>query len=105
MILRRIRIAGRLDIADTRGMENTVSEPEAAPESDVRFPIVLRGYDRRQVDEYVRVAEKRVDRHEKARRGAERRVAQAQVPAPPAPRPDGAAGLGQRVEQNLPVAK
>ncbi|MGK3208536.1 DivIVA domain-containing protein [Amycolatopsis sp. MEPSY49] len=86
-------------------MENTVSEPEAAPESDVRFPIVLRGYDRRQVDEYVRVAEKRVDRHEKARRVAERRLAKAQVPAPRAPEPDGAAGLGKRIEKILQVAK
>ncbi|MET8995853.1 hypothetical protein [Amycolatopsis sp. Hca4] len=86
-------------------MENTVSEPEAPPESDVRFPIVLRGYDRRQVDEYVRVAEKRVDRHEKARRVAERRLAKAQVPAPRAAEPDGAAGLGRRIEKILEVAK
>ncbi len=86
-------------------MENTVSEPEAPPESDVRFPIVLRGYDRRQVDEYVRVAEKRVDRHEKARRVAERRLAKAQVPAPRAAEPDGAAGLGRRIEKILQVAK
>ncbi|KDN22009.1 hypothetical protein [Amycolatopsis rifamycinica] len=86
-------------------MENTVSEPEAVPESDIRFPIVLRGYDRRQVDEYVRLAEKRVDRHEKARRVAERRLAKAQVPAPRAPEPDGAAGLGRRIEKILQVAK
>ncbi|SEF32747.1 DivIVA domain-containing protein [Amycolatopsis pretoriensis] len=86
-------------------MENTVSEPEAPPESDVRFPIVLRGYDRRQVDEYVRVAEKRVDRHEKARRVAERRLAKAQVPAPRSGEPDGAAGLGKRIEKILQVAK
>jgi DivIVA domain-containing protein len=86
-------------------MENTVSEPETAPESDVRFPIVLRGYDRRQVDEYVRVAEKRVDRHEKARRVAERRLAKAQVPTPRAAEPDGAAGLGKRIEKILEVAK
>jgi DivIVA domain-containing protein len=86
-------------------MENTVSESDAAPESDVRFPIVLRGYDRRQVDEYVRIAEKRVDRHEKARRVAERRLAKAQVPAPRAPEPDGAAGLGKRIEKILEVAK
>ncbi|WP_103355790.1 hypothetical protein [Amycolatopsis sp. CA-128772] len=86
-------------------MENTVSEPETQPESDVRFPIVLRGYDRRQVDEYVRVAEKRVDRHEKARRVAERRLAKAQVPAPRAAEPDDAAGLGRRIEKILQVAK
>ncbi|MDQ7811007.1 hypothetical protein Q5425_45405 [Amycolatopsis sp. A133] len=86
-------------------MENTVSEPETEPESDVRFPIVLRGYDRRQVDEYVRVAEKRVDRHEKARRVAERRLAKAQVPAPRAAEPDEAAGLGRRIEKILQVAK
>jgi DivIVA domain-containing protein len=86
-------------------MENTVSEPEAAPESDVRFPIVLRGYDRRQVDEYVRVAEKRVDRHEKARRVAERRLAKAQVPAPRSADQEGAAGLGKRIEKILEVAK
>lgn len=86
-------------------MENTVSEPETLPESDVRFPIVLRGYDRRQVDEYVRVAEKRVDRHEKARRLAERRLAKAQVPAPRSGEPDGAAGLGKRIEKILQVAK
>ncbi|MEU4520426.1 hypothetical protein AB0F52_17220 [Amycolatopsis sp. NPDC024027] len=86
-------------------MEKTVSEPETLPESDVRFPIVLRGYDRRQVDEYVRVAEKRVDRHEKARRLAERRLAKAQVPAPRAPEPDDAAGLGRRIEKILQVAK
>ncbi|EOD63700.1 hypothetical protein [Amycolatopsis vancoresmycina] len=84
-------------------MENTVSEPETLPESDVRFPIVLRGYDRRQVDEYVRVAEKRVDRHEKARRVAERRLAKAQVPAPRDP--DDAAGLGRRIEKILQVAR
>ncbi|MEV7098770.1 hypothetical protein AB0M80_38650 [Amycolatopsis sp. NPDC051045] len=86
-------------------MESTVSEPETVPESDVRFPIVLRGYDRRQVDEYVRVAEKRVDRHEKARRVAERRLAKAQVPAPRAGEPDDAAGLGKRIEKILQVAK
>jgi DivIVA domain-containing protein len=86
-------------------MENRVSESETVPESDVRFPIVLRGYDRRQVDEYVRTAEKRVDRHEKARRVAERRLAKAQVPAPRAPEPDGAAGLGKRIEKILEVAK
>jgi DivIVA domain-containing protein len=86
-------------------MEKTVSEPETPPEADVRFPIVLRGYDRRQVDEYVRVAEKRVDRHEKARRVAERRLAKAQVPAPRAPEPDDAAGLGRRIEKILQVAK
>ncbi|MFF1612792.1 hypothetical protein ACFVYA_33915 [Amycolatopsis sp. NPDC058278] len=86
-------------------MEKTASEPETLPESDVRFPIVLRGYDRRQVDEYVRVAEKRVDRHEKARRVAERRLAKAQVPAPRAPEPDDAAGLGRRIEKILQVAK
>ncbi|GHG03235.1 MULTISPECIES: DivIVA domain-containing protein [Amycolatopsis] len=86
-------------------MENTVSEPEAPPESDVRFPLVLRGYDRRQVDEYVRLVEKRVDRHEKARRVAERRLAKAQVPAPRAAEPDGAAGLGRRIEKILQVAK
>ncbi|MEV4052944.1 hypothetical protein AB0J55_17310 [Amycolatopsis sp. NPDC049688] len=86
-------------------MENTVSEPETLPESDVRFPIVLRGYDRRQVDEYVRVAEKRIDRHEKARRVAERRLAKAQVPAPRAAEPDDAAGLGRRIEKILQVAK
>ncbi|MEV6823795.1 hypothetical protein [Amycolatopsis sp. NPDC051102] len=86
-------------------MENTVSEPETLPEADVRFPIVLRGYDRRQVDEYVRVAEKRVDRHEKARRVAERRLAKAQVPAPRAAEPDDAAGLGRRIEKILQVAK
>jgi DivIVA domain-containing protein len=86
-------------------MEKTVSEPETLPESDVRFPIVLRGYDRRQVDEYVRVAEKRVDRHEKARRLAERRLAKAQVPAPRAPEPDDPAGLGRRIEKILQVAK
>ncbi|MEU4253715.1 hypothetical protein AB0F15_40620 [Amycolatopsis sp. NPDC026612] len=86
-------------------MEKTASEPETLPESDVRFPIVLRGYDRRQVDEYVRVAEKRVDRHEKARRLAERRLAKAQVPAPRAPEPDDPAGLGRRIEKILQVAK
>ncbi|MDS0136057.1 MULTISPECIES: DivIVA domain-containing protein [unclassified Amycolatopsis] len=86
-------------------MENTDSETATLPESDVRFPIVLRGYDRRQVDEYVRVAEKRVDRHEKARRVAERRLAKAQVPAPRDPEADGAAGLGKRIEKILQVAK
>lgn len=86
-------------------MEKTVSEPETLPESDVRFPIVLRGYDRRQVDEYVRVAERRIDRHEKARRVAERRLAKAQVPAPRAAEPDDAAGLGRRIEKILQVAK
>ncbi|WP_410592850.1 hypothetical protein [Amycolatopsis sp. lyj-23] len=84
-------------------MENTVAE--TLPESDVRFPIVLRGYDRRQVDEYVRGAEKRIDRHEKARRVAERRLAKAQVPAPRAGEPDEAAGLGRRIEKILQVAK
>jgi DivIVA domain-containing protein len=86
-------------------MENTVSEPETVPEPDVRFPLVLRGYDRRQVDEYVRVAEKRVDRHEKARRVAERRLAKAQVPGPRTAEPDDAAGLGRRIEKILQVAK
>jgi DivIVA domain-containing protein len=86
-------------------MESTVSEPETAPESDVRFPIALRGYDRRQVDEYVRVAEKRVERHEKARRVAERRLAKAQIPAPRAAEPDQASGLGKRIEKILEVAK
>lgn len=86
-------------------MEKTVSEPETPLETDVRFPIVLRGYDRRQVDEYVRVAEKRADRQEKARRVAERRLAKAQVPAPRAPEPDDAAGLGQRIDKILQVAR
>jgi DivIVA domain-containing protein len=86
-------------------MEKTVSEPETLPEPDVRFPIVLRGYDRRQVDEYVRVAEKRVDRQEKARRVAERRLAKAQLPAPRAAEPDDAAGLGRRIEKILQVAR
>jgi DivIVA domain-containing protein len=86
-------------------MESTVSEPETAAEPDVRFPIVLRGYDRRQVDEYVRVTEKRVDRHEKARRVAERRLAKAQIPAPRAAVTDQASGLGKRIEKILEVAK
>ncbi|SEP38508.1 DivIVA domain-containing protein [Amycolatopsis saalfeldensis] len=86
-------------------MENVVSESEAAPESDVRFPVVLRGYDRRQVDEYVRVAEKRLDRHEKARRMAERKLAKAQVPTPRAGEADPARGLGRRIEKILEVAK
>jgi DivIVA domain-containing protein len=86
-------------------MENVVSESETAPESDVRFPVVLRGYDRRQVDEYVRVAEKRVDRHEKARRVAERKLAKAQVPAPRSGETDPAHGLGRRIEKILEVAK
>ncbi|MET8849826.1 hypothetical protein [Amycolatopsis sp. NPDC004625] len=86
-------------------MEKTVSEPETLLEPDVRFPIVLRGYDRRQVDEYVRVAEKRADRQEKARRVAERRLAKAQVPAPRAAEPDDAAGLGQRIDKILQVAR
>jgi DivIVA domain-containing protein len=86
-------------------MENMVSEPEAEAESDVRFPVVLRGYDRRQVDEYVRVAEKRVERQEKARRLAERRLAKAQVPAPRTPENDHAGGLGKRIEKILEVAK
>jgi DivIVA domain-containing protein len=99
------RIAGLLTVVDTRGMDNMVSDPETVPESDVRFPIVLRGYDRRQVDEYVRVAEKRVDRHEKARRVAERRLAKAQVPGPRAAEPDEDDGLGKRIEKILEVAK
>ncbi|UOZ10696.1 DivIVA domain-containing protein [Amycolatopsis sp. WQ 127309] len=86
-------------------MESTVSEPEAAPESDVRFPIVLRGYDRRQVDEYVRVAEKRVERHEKARRVAERRLTKAQIPAPRTAVSEQERGLGKRIEKILEVAK
>ncbi|MDT8915200.1 DivIVA domain-containing protein [Amycolatopsis sp. PS_44_ISF1] len=84
-------------------MENVVSESETAPDSDVRFPVVLRGYDRRQVDEYVRVAEKRLDRHEKARRMAERKLAK--VPAPRAGEADPANGLGKRIEKILEVAK
>jgi DivIVA domain-containing protein len=86
-------------------MENTATEPETVPEHDVRFPIVLRGYDRRQVDEYIRVAEKRVERHEKARRLAERRLAKAQVPAPRTAEADNAGGLGKRIEKILEVAK
>ncbi|MEU3627845.1 hypothetical protein BS329_09170 [Amycolatopsis coloradensis] len=86
-------------------MESTVSETEETTESDVRFPIVLRGYDRRQVDEYVRMAEKRVGRQEKARRTAERRLAKAQVPAPRTAGPDQASGLGRRIEKILAVAK
>ncbi len=82
-----------------------VSEVEETTESDVRFPIVLRGYDRRQVDEYVRTTEKRVDRHEKARRAAERRLARAQVPAPRVAEPDQTGGLGKRIEKILAVAK
>jgi DivIVA domain-containing protein len=86
-------------------MENMVSEAETAPESDIRFPVVLRGYDRRQVDEYVRVAEKRLDRHEKARRMAERKLAKAQVPTPRSGETDPAHGLGKRIEKILEVAK
>jgi DivIVA domain-containing protein len=86
-------------------MENVVSEAETVPESAVRFPIVLRGYDRRQVDEYVRVAEKRIERHEKARRVAERKLGKAQVPAPRSAEPDQADGLGKRIEKILEVAK
>jgi DivIVA domain-containing protein len=99
------QIAGLLAVVDTRLMENMVSEPEAATESDVRFPVVLRGYDRRQVDEYVRTVEKRVDRHEKARRVAERRLAKASVPLPRPPEADQASGLGRRIEKILAVAK
>ncbi|WP_410652714.1 DivIVA domain-containing protein [Amycolatopsis sp. cmx-4-54] len=86
-------------------MESMVSEDEATTESAVQFPIVLRGYDRRQVDEYVRAMEKRVDRHEKARRTAERRLAKAQVPTPRTPEPDQASGLGRRIEKIIAVAK
>ncbi len=86
-------------------MESMVSETEKTTETDVQFPIVLRGYDRRQVDEYVRTAEKRVDRQEKARRTAERRLAKAQVPAPRTAEPDQAGGLGKRIEKILAVAK
>ena len=86
-------------------MENVVSDSETEPESDVRFPVVLRGYDRRQVDEYVRVAEKRLDRHEKARRMAERKLAKAQVPHPRAGETDPARGWGRRIEKILEVAK
>jgi DivIVA domain-containing protein len=86
-------------------MDNMVSEAETVPESDVRFPVVLRGYDRRQVDEYVRVVEKRVDRHEKARRTLERRLAKAQVPAPRAAEADPASGLGKRIEKILELTK
>ncbi len=82
-----------------------VSETEETTESDVQFPIVLRGYDRRQVDEYVRTAEKRVERQEKARRAAERRLAKAQVPTPRTAEPDQAGGLGKRIEKILAVAK
>ncbi|WP_410663497.1 DivIVA domain-containing protein [Amycolatopsis sp. lyj-84] len=101
----RFRIAGPRVLFDTGRMESTVSETEETTESDVRFPIVLRGYDRRQVDEYVRMAEKRVDRQEKARRTAERRLAKAQVPAPRTAGPDQASGLGRRIEKILAVAK
>ncbi|MFI9450037.1 DivIVA domain-containing protein [Amycolatopsis sp. NPDC052450] len=86
-------------------MDSMVSEDEATTESDVRFPIVLRGYDRRQVDEYVRATEKRVDRHEKARRTAERRLAKAQVPAPRTAETNQANGLGRRIEKIIAVAK
>jgi cell division septum initiation protein DivIVA len=86
-------------------MENMVSETESVPESDVRFPIVLRGYERRQVDEYVQLAEKRVERHEKARRMAERRLARVQVPAPRSAETEHASGLGRRIEKILAVAK
>ncbi len=82
-----------------------VSEAEETTESDVRFPLVLRGYDRRQVDEYVRTVEKRVERQEKARRMAERRLAKTQVPAPRVAEPDQASGLGKRIEKILAVAK
>ncbi|MEV6913171.1 DivIVA domain-containing protein [Amycolatopsis sp. NPDC051071] len=86
-------------------MESMVSENEEATESDVRFPTVLRGYDRRQVDEYVRATEKRVERQEKARRAAERRIAKAQVPAPRTVESDQSRGLGRRIEKILAVAK
>jgi len=99
------RIAGPLVLADTGRMESMLSEADETTESDVRFPIVLRGYDRRQVDEYVRATEKRVDRQEKARRAAERRLAKAQVPAPRTAQTDQANGLGRRIEKILAVAK
>ncbi|WP_410670049.1 hypothetical protein [Amycolatopsis sp. cmx-4-68] len=57
------------------------------------------------MDEYVRVAEKRIERHEKARRVAERKLVKAQVPAPRSGEPDGADGLGKRIEKILEVAK
>lgn len=86
-------------------MENVVAEPETAPESDVRFPVVMRGYDRRQVDEYVRVVEKRVERHERARKAAERKLSRANIPGPRAAETDLSSGLGKRIEKILEVAE
>ncbi|GLY39033.1 hypothetical protein Amsp01_050570 [Amycolatopsis sp. NBRC 101858] len=74
--------------------EDSITVSEAAADSSVRFAVVLRGYDRHQVDEYVQALQERVARF------AEGGVPQPRPPAEPA-----ASGVGARIEKILGLAE
>ncbi|WP_290056358.1 DivIVA domain-containing protein [Amycolatopsis solani] len=85
--------------------EDPISVSGPVTDSPVRFSVVLRGYDRRQVDEYVQALQERVARQGQALADAEARLADGGVPHPrPSPEP-AAPGIGASIDKLLGVAE
>lgn len=83
----------------------TDADAEAHATREVSFSVSLRGYDRQQVDEYVRELRLHADRQAEALREAEQRLtdlgADVSVPLPAV----GSGGIGARVERIVALAE